>query len=460
MVETIRAGSAMRASIDSRMSRGGAVIATTMSYEMQDKVEIVVKSLMGTSSCLTGKRPDPVPYATPYDPPCPSSSSLPTQSENRTVSIGIQATEFTKWCVAIKRDIMSAAQMCEAYKNATSGSKCPCTNTTDVQPLMNAWNETCSAISKYNNVTEVKGTLLSYCNGTVGKNLTVTYQLTEAFIIKVRNCSVCLCQDVKDNKAKMIKKCVTGSTGKSGEKTASSESEAKKTCRQRITEYASNYRRICKVSMEQSRKRAYRRRLGMRKRSRESIVLTFGSMDDSLVTLNVSISKFWYQTKMKNSLTNVRENMRRMRRNMDTLIIIVLNSTDNAVDDSQASINETYTKGQNLVMEGCKNFTDQLAIDAEQYPCCQPYGNFTLEIQTNFTINVDSKCMAPADNQTNEATAISGVVMANFTASWQQVIDDSNNCYPYCAQTSNCGACLNWYEYWNPSWSPCVDNVS
>lgn len=447
--------------VNSPVSRTNVVVANTMSFIMQDSVELVLKDMIGVSTCMIGKRPEPVDIPTPFDPPCPTSSSLPQMSEDRVVAIGIQATEVVKWCQVMKRDLNNSAIACETYQDAISGSKCEssCTNTTDAKRVISAWNDTCSAIEKLTNVTIVNGTLISHCNKTVGLNFTTTLKLTEEFITTVRSCSVCLSDELKNSKAKMVKKCQTGSSG-SGNKSGNKPGSGEKTCSDRMKENAKVVRTVCQQNIAMSRKNGFRKRRMMRNQRQSMTTVVFNTMDDSVVSLDVICKRMYYNTPLKNGLEVLRGGMSGMKMKMQQVIFVFNNMTDDAVDKCQASVTDTANKAKDLVFNACQEFTDQLANDAELYPCCQPYGNFTVEIETNFTQNIQQKCLAAADNKTNEITALSGEVIGEFSVKWQNIFDDCDSCFPACAQYSDVGYCLAWYTSIRPDWTVCVGKVS
>lgn len=448
----------MRALIDANTAHADGILVNAVSFDFQSSTEYISSDIFAIMNILAGKRPDVSPFfSAAFDPIIPISNLLPSSSDNSSpfASIGVQASEFVKMCVVIKQDIFNAAQQCEEYKNVSRDSGCTsCANTTTIQTLIEAWNNTCVKIEQHVNVTITNGTLIAQVNSTIGGNITAAINATNNFLVEMKNCSQCLVQEFKSSRSKMFKKCITGSSG-SGSGAGSGE----KTCADRQKESAKKFAKACQVHMKNKRKHAQRRRTGFKNKAQSVASSVIAVMDQTLVNFSSVINVIFAST-LKDTFQALSITMGGFRATIEVLLSILINTVAVSINASQNILNGTLANATEQVFNGCKNFTDQVAGDSDLYPTCQHFGNATLQIQANFSLNIESVCMAPADNKTENATAIAGIIIANLTGNWQNIMSESDNCYSTCAASGSIGLCLNlWRILFGPTWVSCLNKV-
>lgn len=186
---------------------------------------------------------------------------------------------------------------------------------------------------------------------------------------------------------------------------------------------------------------------------------TSENMDESIIALGETIKNFQHRTRLKKILGYVKDDLIKLRKKIEDATIRLQDKTDAAIDKSQAKIDDKVSTKTELVTSSCKNFHDHVASGADLCSCGQAYGNKALDIQANFTINVESKCLSTFEKKTNKAIKLSGDVIGRFAVNWNEIIDDVHSCFPFCAKKKDCGGCLNRYESKNPKWSQCIDDV-
>lgn len=448
----IDASSTMLALVDSTttMTQEAVVLAQAIAMDTAEVTNMISISIAAITATMIGKQSQSVLLLLNLDPTFPPPSpALPPPSDSSSSSISIQATVFMSFCATIMRDIQFLGEQSEDFKNATDAANCTdCPTAAKAQAVIDKWNKTCGNVALQVTVT-AQGTLAA--NVTTSADVADAMNATAALLQSARNCAVCLSTEVRKNRMKMYKKCITGQG-----------SAEKMTCADYQKKSADLIMKITKRHCKCKRKRSMIAQLMFFQASNQTITNSTATIDTAITNM-ISMTITITSTVLKASFTNLSNSMKNFRAQLAIYLAMLQNATESAVNSTQISANITIQTASDEVTNSSSALIAQISADADVAPGCQSFGNDTMSVHIKFHLNVQS-CQAATDNSTNAVTANNGLHIGLMMKRFKMHMSATDSCLtPYCAVLGiypNMGACLNAYWLFSSGIATCVNNVN